>query len=620
MNLLSVENISKSFGERVLFENLSFGIAQSEKVAFVARNGTGKTTLLNLLMGKDSPNTGNIVFRKEIRVGFLEQNSQFPNEKTPMEILLDIDLPQFKTLKTYHHSLKHPEDEKLSQQALDLMQEHQAWDLEAKMEEMLFYLGLKEVAHKPVKNLSGGQIKRMALAEVLLNEPDLLILDEPTNHLDLDMIEWMQNFLLKQSFAILMVTHDRYFLDSVCNVILELEDQTIYRHKGNYSYYLEKKQEREEINAVTLGKAKQVFKKELEWMRRQPKARGTKSKSRIESFKEVKKTVKGQKKERDLQMNIQMERLGSKIIEVHHLRKSFEEKCIVDDFSYTFKKQDRIGIIGKNGVGKTTFLNLLMKLEQLDGGKIVHGETLKIGYYTQKGLQFDPNKRVIEVIKDIADVIPLAKGRKLTAAQLLERFLFPRKMQYDRVEKLSGGERKRLYLLTILMTNPNFLILDEPTNDLDILTLNVLEEFLEEFPGCLLIISHDRYFMDRLVDHLFVFQGVGKIKDFPGNYTDYRVFEEEEKKKAKAEKVPTEKKEHKKQTNRTKKLSYKEQQELKEIEKNLQKFQKEKEHIEAGLSNHDFANDELVEKSKKLHDLNNEIEELEWRWLELQEE
>jgi ATP-binding cassette subfamily F protein uup len=623
MNYLSVENIGKSFGERILFSDLSFGISKGEKIALVARNGSGKSTLLQLLKGSLAPDSGIITFRKDITVGFLEQEQEFDENSTPYKEILKIDTPAFKAYRFYLDSLNTPEDVDKSQKAFEQMQEAGAWELEAKIEEILFYLGLKEAWKQPISILSGGQKKRLALAKLLILNPDLVILDEPTNHLDLTMIEWLQGYLQKQSFALLMVTHDRYFLDSICNQILELENNILYKHKGNYSYYLEKKSEREENDAVNLGKAKQLFKKELEWMRRQPKARGTKSKARIDAFKDVKKVVKGQKKTGSLEMQIQMERLGSKILEIHHLKKAFDKKCIVEDFSYTFKKQDRVGIIGGNGVGKTTFLNMLMDIEPTSGGKIVKGETLKIGYYTQSGLQFKDDKRVIEVIKDIAEVIPLAKGRKMTAAQLLEKFLFPRDMHYNYVYKLSGGERKRLYLLTILMSNPNFLILDEPTNDLDILTLNVLEDFLEEFPGCLLIISHDRYFMDRLVDHLFVFEGEGKIQDFPGNYTDFRERQKEIKEEEKAkQKEKTEKEvatKEKKTNNRPQKLSYNQKKRLEEIEKNLDKLQTEKSELEKVFTATDLDEDTITKASKRLHEVTEETEMLELEWLEIQE-
>lgn len=620
MNLLSVENITKSFGDRVLFENISFGIDKGDKIALVARNGSGKSTLMSLLSGKDTADSGSIVFRKGTQLGFLEQEHAFNPLKTPKEILLEIDSPQINAFNYYTESLEHPENMDMASKALEDMQKYDAWSVEAKIEEILFYLGLKAEYNTPVELFSGGQKKRLALAQVLLLNPDLLVLDEPTNHLDLSMIEWLQNFLEKSSMTLLMITHDRYFLDSICNVILEMEDGQLFRHKGNYTYFLEKQQQREEEASVNMGKAKQLFKKELEWMRRQPKARGTKSKAREDSFKDIKKFVKGEKKTSNLEMEISMERLGNKIMELHHLKKAFGEKQMLDDLSYTFKKKDRIGIIGGNGVGKTTFLNILCGTETLDGGKVVKGETLKIGYYTQTGLNFDESKRVIDVIKDIAEVIPMAKGRKMTAAQLLEKFLFTKDMHYSYVRKLSGGERKRLYLLTIIMANPNFLILDEPTNDLDIITLNVLEDFLQEFPGCLLIISHDRYFMDKLVDHLFVFEGNGVVSDFPGNYTDFREKKKTEKKPEKTKiKAESAKEISKKVKTEKVKLSYKEQQRLKQIDKDVLKLQKNKKVLENKFNATDFEAVDVTALSKELHDVNEEIEILEMEWLELQE-
>ncbi len=621
MNYLSVELLTKSFGERVLFEDVSFGIDKGDKVALIAKNGAGKSTLMGLLAERDTADSGSIVFRKGLRVAFLDQDSNFDGYNSIEEVIYEADHPQVQASKAYSLALENTDDTDAFQKALDMMEETQAWDVEARIKDVLYSLQLEDHLKKPLGLLSGGQKKRLALSKVLIEQPDLLVLDEPTNHLDLSMIEWLQTYLNQSSMTLFMVTHDRYFLDAICNTILEMEDESIYRYKGNYGYYLEKKQLREEELKVTIGKAKNLFKKELEWMRRQPKARGTKSKARIDSFQDIKKVAKQNTKKEEVQLEIQMQRLGSKIMELHHLNKSFDDHKILEDFNYTFVNRDRIGIVGKNGAGKTTFLNMLCGDEPYDAGKIVHGETLRIGYYTQEGMSIPDDKRVIEVVKDVAEVIPLNKGRKLTAAQLLERFLFTKDAQWSMVSKLSGGEKKRLYLLTILMKNPNFLILDEPTNDLDIATLNILEEFLDEFPGCLIIISHDRYFMDRLVDHLFVFEGEGKIKDFPGNYTDYRLA----KSTSKAEKpvaITTKKEEPKDKVshqNREQKLSFKEKRELEDLEGKMEKIEQEKNTISQEFYKEDQDPEIIAKLSIRLHEIEQQSEEMMTRWMELSE-
>ncbi len=621
MNYLSVELLTKSFGERVLFEDLSFGIDKGDKVALIAKNGAGKSTLMGLLADSDQADSGSIVFRKGIRVAFLDQDSNFDGYNSIEEVIYEADHPQVQASKAYSLALENTDDTDAFQKALDMMEETQAWDVEARIKDVLYSLQLADHLKKPLGLLSGGQKKRLALSKVLIEQPDLLVLDEPTNHLDLAMIEWLQSYLNQSSMTLFMVTHDRYFLDAICNTILEMEDQSIYRYKGNYGYYLEKKQLREEELKVTIGKAKNLFKKELEWMRRQPKARGTKSKARIDSFYDIKKVAKQNTKKEEVQLEIQMQRLGSKIMELHHLKKAFGDHKILEDFNYTFVNKDRIGIVGKNGAGKTTFLNMLCGEEPYDAGKIVHGETLRIGYYTQSGMAIPDNKRVIEVVKDVAEVIPLNKGRKLTAAQLLERFLFTKDAQWSMVSKLSGGEKKRLYLLTILMKNPNFLILDEPTNDLDIATLNILEEFLDEFPGCLIIISHDRYFMDRLVDHLFVFEGEGKIKDFPGNYTDYRLTKNsiKEDKSSPIIVKKEEPKEKSTQQKRTQKLSFKEKRELEQLESQMEKLEQEKGAISQEFYKENQDPETITQLSIRLHEIEQQAEEMMLRWMELSE-
>lgn len=614
MNYLSVENISKSYGERVLFENISFGINKDQKIAFIAKNGTGKTSLLNIIANLDTPDTGQIISRKGINIQFLSQEPVLDSTLTIEETIFASDNDVLKIIHAYEQALKNPDDTEVYQAAFEKMEIANAWDFETQYKQILFQLKLEQLDQK-VSTLSGGQKKRLALARILINKPDLLILDEPTNHLDLEMIEWLETYFKKENITLFMVTHDRYFLERVCNEIIELENGQLYAYKGNYSYYLDKKEARVTAETAEIDKAKNLFKKELDWMRRQPKARTTKSKSRIDDFYEIKKKAHSRRKEHQVQLEINMERLGSKIVELHNLVKSFEDKKILDKFNYSFKKGERIGIIGKNGTGKSTFLNLLTGLMQPDGGKIVVGETVKFGYYNQKGIKIKEGQKVIDVIREFGDYIPLAKGRKISAAQLLERFLFDRKKQYDFVEKLSGGEQKRLYLCTVLIQNPNFLILDEPTNDLDIITLNVLESFLLDFPGCLLVVSHDRYFMDKIVDHLFVFRGNAEIEDFPGNYSDFRAYEDSPQNHSTTTEEKKEKKTWKKDNQ--KKLSYNEQKEYQKLERDIKNLSFEKKELEATFLNTDLSQDEIQEKSKKLEALINLIEEKEERWLEL---
>ena len=532
MNYLSVENVSKRYGERLLFGDVSFGINQGQKVAFVAKNGSGKTTLLRMLAGLDEPDSGEVVFRKGIKISFLNQDPQFNPESTISESIFEADSPTMNAIRFYEQVMEQEDHDKMTE-AIEQMDRYDAWDFDSKIKQVLGKLKIQHVNVK-TKALSGGQLKRVALAKVLLEEPDFIILDEPTNHLDLEMIEWLEEYLTKSSLTLFMVTHDRYFLDRVCSEIIELDNGTVFRYAGNYQYFLEKKSERQENLTATVGKAKNLLVKELEWMRRMPKARGTKSKARIDSFYDLKSVAHTRISEREMSMKVNMTRLGSKILEFHHLNKQFDDLELIKDFSYKFARFERVGIVGNNGSGKSTLLNMIMGSEKPSGGKVVVGETVVFGYYSQHGMDFKPGKKVIEVVKDIAEVIPSAKGKDLTAAQMLEKFLFPRSQHYVHVEKLSGGEKRRLFLLTILMQNPNFLILDEPTNDLDLLTLNVLEEFLQEFQGCLLIVTHDRYFMDKLVDHVFVFEGAGEIRDFPGNYTQYRNKRAEEQEELKA--------------------------------------------------------------------------------------
>ena len=614
MNYLTVENISKSYGELTLFENISFSVHKDQKIAFVAKNGTGKTSILKILSGDDEADSGNVIYRNGIKVSFLSQDPKFNPDLTIEETIFASDNDILKVINNYEKALLNPDDTEVYQAAFDAMELHQAWDFETLYKQILFKLKLENLSQK-VGLLSGGQKKRLALANALINKPDLLILDEPTNHLDLEMIEWLEAFFAKENITLFMVTHDRYFLERVCNEIIELDAGQLYSYKGNYSYYLEKRDARIELEAVETGKAKQLFKKELVWMRRQPKARTTKSKSRINDFADIKHRAHQRRNDHEVQLELNMERLGSKILEFHKVSKAFKDKKILDNFNYMFQKGERAGIIGKNGTGKTTFLNILTETAKPDSGKVTKGETVKFGYYTQNGITIKPEQKVIDVIREFGDYIPLKKGKQISAQQLLERFLFSRKKQYDFVEKLSGGERKRLYLCTVLIQNPNFLILDEPTNDLDIVTLNVLESFLMDFPGCVIVVSHDRYFMDKVVDHLFVFKGEGVVEDFPGNYTDYRVYEDSQPVISKAN---TESKKEKSdwKTNENK-LSYNEEKELKNIESKLKSLTYDKKELEDKFNNPDLTPDDINELSNKLQKLIDDMDAKEERWFEL---
>ena len=615
MNYLSVENISKSYGERVLFDNVSFGINKDQKIAFIAKNGSGKTTIMNMINGLDEPDTGQVVIRKEINMAFLSQNNNLQDELTIEENIFASDNEILKVIERYEKALENPNDEEAYQRAFDDMDRHNAWDFETQFKQILYKLKLEDLKMK-VKNMSGGQKKRLSLAIILISKPDLLILDEPTNHLDLEMIEWLEDYFAKENITLFMVTHDRFFLERVCNEIIELDNGKIYQYKGNYSYYLEKKEERLASENASIDKAQNLFVKELAWMRRQPKARTTKSKSRQDDFYVIKEKAESRRKENVVELEINMERMGSKIIEMVKLNKDFPDRTILKDFSYSFQRGERIGIIGKNGTGKSTLLNILTQTIQPDSGKVIIGDTIKIGYYTQSGINPKPGQKVIDIIKEYGEYIPLTKGKIISASQLLERFLFDAKKQYDFVEKLSGGELKRLYLCTVLIQNPNFLILDEPTNDLDIVTLNVLESFLLDYPGCLLVVSHDRYFMDKIVDHLFVFRGEGEIEDFPGNYSDFRAYEDSAEPKV-LNSVSTEKTNWKEKQTATTGLSFNEQKEFNKIEKEIKDLEYNKKQIEQEFADGKVSDDKIEAKANELQKIIKSLEEKEERWFEL---
>lgn len=617
MNLLTVENISKSYGELVLFSGISFGINKDQKIALIAKNGSGKTSILNIMAGKDSCETGQVTVRKDIKVSFLEQEPPLDPGLSVEQTIFSTDNEILKVIASYEKAVENPGDERAYQRAFEAMERHNAWDFETQYKQILFKLQLTDLDAK-VSTLSGGQRKRLALANALLGKPDLLIMDEPTNHLDLEMIEWLEAYFSKENITLFMVTHDRYFLDRICNEIIELDNNQLYSYKGNYSYYLNEKDARMERESVEQHKSKLLYKKELDWIRRQPKARTTKSKSRIDDFKEIKQRALARKKEHQVELELNMERLGSKILELHKVSKAYGGKTILNKFDYSFGKGERVGIIGKNGTGKSTFLDLITQRESADSGKIVVGDTIKFGYYTQKGISVKEGQKVIDVIREFGDYIPLKKGKQISAQQLLERFLFDRKKQYDFVEKLSGGERKRLYLCTVLIQNPNFLILDEPTNDLDIVTLNVLEGFLLDFPGCLIVVSHDRYFMDKIVDHLFIFQGDGTIEDFPGNYTDYRVYASSQLAERREQRANApEKSEKSKERERSGGLSYMEQKEHKQLEKDIQGLEERKLELQNKFADPGLKGDEIDRLSMELKEVSDAIDQKTERWFEL---
>lgn len=626
MNYLSVENLSKTYGDKTLFEGLFFGFNKGEKVALIANNGTGKTTLLRILAGKETPDSGDVTIRDGVKFSFLEQEPELNGELTIDEMIYSGDSPVLKVIHDYELALQlqtenHDADsQKVLEQATNEMDHKNAWDYERRMKQLLSLFRITDTSKK-IDLLSGGEKKRLALALVLLSEPEFLILDEPTNHLDIDMIEWLEKYLNQANLTLLMVTHDRYFLDRVCNHILEMSNGQLFHHLGNYEYFLLKKSEREDVARIETDKARQLMKTELEWLRRQPKARTHKSKARIDSFDVIKEKASGVMRESELKLQVKASRLGGKILELEHISKNYDKLTIVDDFSYLFKKGERIGIVGRNGSGKTSFLNLITGLEKIDKGNIETGETVVFGYYRQSGINFPPEKRVIDVVKEIADVVQMGDGSTISASQFLDHFMFPPETQYKPVGKLSGGELRRLNLLTVLIKNPNFLILDEPTNDLDLLALNKLEEFLSGFKGCLVLVSHDRYFLDKLSDHIFVFEGKGKIRDFYGSYSNYRqkiALEQKQKETENNAKPLIEKKPEQKQKPKTK-LTFNEMREYELLDKEIPVLENEKAMLEQELNNVSTDYEALNKISVRISELIELIEEKTLRWMELGE-
>lgn len=625
MNYLSAENIAKSFGDRWLFKNISFGISRGDKVALIGTNGTGKTTFLNILTGKIPPQEGSVSLRKDIRVGYLDQSPSFDPLLPVLEVIFSSNNPVAIAVKKYEHAIETDDHDALAT-AMEDMDTYKAWDFEYKAKEVLGRLGIHDTENL-YGNLSGGQKKRVALAKILLEDPELLILDEPTNHLDLDTVEWLEKYLNTQNTTLLVVTHDRYFLDTVCNQVLELDHGSAYSYKGNYSYFLEKKAEREEVEAAGIDKARNLMRKELDWIRRQPKARGTKAKYRVDAFEELKEKASQKKFDLQMDLNVRTARLGSKIIEMENVSKGFGDRQLIKNFEYTFRKGDRIGIVGQNGMGKSTLLNMITGELEPDSGQIVKGETVQFGYYKQTDLVFDETQRVIDIVKDVAEVVQLGTGETVTVGHLLQAFLFSPSKQYDFIAKLSGGEKKRLQLLLTLIKQPNFLILDEPTNDLDIASLNVLEEFLMNFPGCIMIVSHDRYFLDRLVEHIFVFEGEGKISDFPGNYTELRDYQDEveaEKKniasgKSQPAAAPAPVKEVvTAPAAPKKKLSFKEQREFEMLEGEMAALEKKKAQLIEKLEN-GGSHVEVTSWAMQIEEITQTQSDKEMRWLELSE-
>ncbi len=618
MNYLTLENVSRSYGEKVLFDEVSLQINKGEKVALIAKNGSGKTTLMKVIAGIEPSEgaTSNVLFRKDIKIGFLQQEPEFYEKHNALEAIFDSDMEVVQVVKRYERAMLHPNDVKEMQAVLSRMDDLKAWDFEAKAKEILFKFNITDL-EQSVATMSGGQKKRLALCKLLIEEPEFLILDEPTNHLDMDMIEWLESYLSQQNITLFMVTHDRYFLQNICNQILELDRGQLFRYTGGYSDFLEKKALRTENDTVVLDKTKKLYRKELEWMRRMPQARTTKSSARQDRFYGIKEQAHRQIVKDEIQIEVKGQRLGSKILELHYISKAYGKLKIINDFHYKFKKGERVGIVGKNGVGKSTFLRMLTGEERPDTGKVVQGETVVFGYYSQDGINLQTDQRVLDYITSIAEYIPMDKGRKLTAEQLLERFLFSREQQQVFISQLSGGERRRLYLLSILMNNPNFLILDEPTNDLDVITLNILEEWLLEFPGCVLIVSHDRFLLDKICDHLFVFEGEGKIKDFNGRHMEYRAMQKEKERQEREQEKPKQEKSTEPQIRTGSGLTNKEKNELKRLERDIEALENRKQEIHAAFAESGISVEDIEKLSKELKEVEAKTEEKEMRWMEL---
>lgn len=626
ISYLQVENLTKSFGDNLLFENISFGISDNQRVALIAKNGTGKTTLLNIIAGNEDYQSGSISFKRDLRVGYLDQNPDFPKNLSVIDACLQSDNEAVRTIAAYEHCMLSENHTELDE-ILVQMDLHKAWDYETRIKQILGKLKIFNF-EQLIGELSGGQLKRVALANVLISEPDLLILDEPTNHLDLEMVEWLEDFLKRSNMSLLMVTHDRYFLDRVCTSILEIDHQEMFQYNGNYSYYLEKRQERIENWTAESERTVNLYKKELEWMRRQPQARAHKAKSRQESFYEIEERAKQRRNNDKVQLDVKASYLGSKIFEAKYVSKAYGDLKILDNFYYNFARYEKMGIVGKNGTGKSTFLKMLLGEVKPDSGSFDVGETVVFGYYSQDGLAFDEQMKVIDVVRDIAEEVNLGNGKKMSASQFLQHFLFAPETQFNYVYKLSGGEKRRLHLCTVLMRNPNFLVLDEPTNDLDIVTLNILEDYLQSFKGCVIVVSHDRYFMDKVVDHLMVFKGNAELKDFPGNYTDYREWNElmeEQEKEIRSQEAKNKSQEAKDKTTENKpkpekkKLSYKEQKEFEALEAEIPQLEQQKADIENQLASGTLSSDEIIKASQLHGELNNLIDEKTMRWLELSE-